>query len=124
MYDINLHSSEVEICGDEFFHACPPRAVRSILKEGLSPGKGENWPGHLTAWCFGRMFLAVGWETALIWQEFLAEQLCEPTSILQLHLTEEQVTRLQVDEKAFSEGTPCSFFLREHIAASQITRVQ
>lgn len=110
------------ICGeDEFFHACPTRVVRSILREGLRPGRGENWPGHLTDWSFGRMFLAAGFETAMLWKDFLEEQLHEPTSILQLHLTPVQIARLQVDEKSLHEGTQCSFYLRETIPAHQIT---
>lgn len=101
-----------------YYHACPKWAVDQILAEGLRPGDGRNWPGHLLDWCQGRMFLAAGYSTGEQWRGMLEAETGEPFALLSVLLPTDWERQLRRDERAASEGTCCSYYLTRKIPAS------
>ena len=103
---------------DLFYHATPARLVSIILKKGLIPGKGDTF--STTDWSGGKVFLSAGWHQAAQWQGMIAEHLGEDVAILEIKLTPEQISQLEVDTASQEENDFCSFFLKESVLPSQI----
>lgn len=111
------------ICGgdsntQEFFHCTPVKNLQSILRTGLIPGDGKTFDteGHST----GRIFVAIGYDEAVLWQEMIAKVTKKKTAILLLHLTKKQIQSLRTDKLAYIDGNICSAFLTTPVRASQI----
>jgi len=103
---------------DVFFHSTPAKLVNTILKTGIVPGKGDTF--NTSEWSGGKVFLSAGFTQAVQWQGMIAEHLGEDVAILEIKLTPEQVSRLEIDTVAKDENDSCSFFLKEDIPPHQI----
>jgi uncharacterized protein YaeQ len=103
---------------DVFYHSTPARLVNIILEEGLIPDKGGTF--STTDWVAGKVFLSAGYTQAVQWQEMIAEQLQEDVAILEIKLTPEQISQLEVDTISQEEGDSCSFFLKGSVLPFQI----
>jgi len=103
---------------DVFYHSTPVRLVNIILEKGLIPGKGDTF--NTTDWSGGKVFLSAGYSQAIQWQGMIAEHLEEDVAILEIKLTPEQISQLEVDTASQKENDSCSFFLKENVLPSQI----
>jgi hypothetical protein len=63
------------------------------------------------------VFLAAGWDKAIMWQGFIEEQLGESVGILAVQLPDRWLRQLNVDTVAAEEGDPCAFFLTRTVPA-------
>ena len=118
------------LCGDledgVFYHAVPTHRVASILKDGLVP-RGTDWEGN---WDHGmpnlysrsKVFLAIGWESAFMWRDFLEEQTGDAEiTILGVDLPEERWKEVLLDKVAYDEGSICSGYVTFTIPPDLLT---
>jgi hypothetical protein len=103
------------------YHATPAAQVARILEEGLRPGTGGNF--NLPAHAAGKVFVSAGYENAVRWQGFLAEQLGEDIAILQIRISNELGAQLRVDDLALGEGDPCSFYVEAQVTPAHLSVV-
>lgn len=98
---------------DVFYHATPARYLPAIERLGLIPGSGRTFATR--SWSVGKVFLSAGWENAVLWQGFIAEQLHEDVAILSVTLPAQQQRRVHVDRVALEEGNMCAFYVEGRI---------
>jgi hypothetical protein len=67
------------------------------------------------------VFLAVGWESAWMWRDFIEDETGEgDISILEVNLPDELVRGVRLDRMAYDEGSVCSAYLTRIIHAKYI----
>jgi hypothetical protein len=118
------------VCGGEdddpdfydelFYHATPSKLVRLILKQGLVVNRNREETFNTQGWSKGKIFLSYGFEQAVKWQVYVAEQLLKDVAILGIRLTKDQIEKLKIDTVSEEEGDPCSFFAEYNISPNQI----